>query len=686
ELGEIESALARHPGVREAVVLASAEGSEDRRLVAYVVPERGERGELGAPREAPSLRELRAWAGDALPDYMLPGGLVICESLPLTPSGKVDRRALGRLQVTPGEAGAGAPKAATPPRTALERRLVALFAETLGVAALGVHDDFFELGGNSLRGAILINRLQEELGEIVHVVAIFDMPTVAALAGYLRAHHPQAVARLWGGEPPGETSEPERPEPARRVDAKRVALLRSLVRPLAPLPGPVPRNPRAVFVLSPPRSGTTLLRVMLGGHPRLFAPPELELLSFETLAERQAAFAGRDRFWLEGLVRAVMEARGWGVEEAAAALAAAAEEGVTTLELYGRLQGWLRGRILVDKTPSYALDPAVLARAEAGFEAPFYIHLLRHPHGMIRSFEEAKLDQIFFRREHPFGRRELAELIWLASHENIGELLSRVPAARQHRVRFEDLVQDPEGVLRGLCASLGLAYEPAMARPYEGRRERMTDGLHAESRMLGDVKFHGYRQVEPGTAERWREGLAEDFLGEPTWKMAATFGYSGEGEALSPAAAPAKAAAQIWLPLQPVSRAGVLPLSFAQERLWFLDRLEPGSAAYNISSGVRLRGALDPGSFARALSEVVRRHEALRTSFAESPGQPMQVVSPPAPLPLPRVDLGGLPAARQEPLLRSLAAAEERRPFDLTRGPLVRSTLVRLAAREHALL
>ncbi|HZF07417.1 MAG TPA: amino acid adenylation domain-containing protein, partial [Thermoanaerobaculia bacterium] len=658
ELGEIEAVLARHPAVREAVVLASAEVGEDRRLVAYVVAE---------PGAAPSLRELRSWAGGSLPEYMLPSGLVFLTALPLTPNRKVDRKALLRLSApSPGER-----PAPVAPRTALERHLAARFAETLQVGAVGIEDDFFELGGNSIRGAVLINRLQEDLGEIVHVVAIFDAPTVADLARYLAAQHSQAVARGWGRASLGEEREQETVAPRRRVDREQAAALRALVRPLAPLPRPVPRSRRAIFVLSPPRSGSTLLRVMLGGHSGLFAPPELELLSFTTLAERREAFAGRDSFWLEGLVRAVMEARGWSAERAEAALAAAERE-ATTLELYAQLQGWLGERTLVDKTPSYALDPAVLARAEEGFDEPFYIHLVRHPLGMIRSFEEAKLDQIFFRRDHPFERCELAELIWLVSHENIVEHLSGVPAKRQHRIRFEDLVRDPEGVLQGLCHALGLEYVPAMARPYEGLRERMTDGIHTESRMLGDVKFHEHRQIEPRVAESWRQSLAEDLLGDLTWELAAALGYRREARARLPARA--------WRPGE------ARPLSFAQERLWFLEQLRPGSPLYNLPLALDLRGPLSWRALARSLAALAVRHEALRTTFRLVHGRPVQAVATPAAAALPVVDLRPLPTAVRDAAIVGLATEERSRPFDLARGPLVRAVLLRSEADRHTVL
>ncbi|MEA2693436.1 MAG: hypothetical protein QOJ16_2823, partial [Acidobacteriota bacterium] len=681
ELGEIEAVLLRHPGVREAVVLAREEAGQERRLVAFIVADRpGDR----AVAPALTLAELRQFTARWLPDYMLPAGLAVLSALPLSPSGKVDRRALLRLAV---ESPAADDSSSAAPRTALERYLASLWREALGrdpSASLGHDDDFFALGGNSISGAVLINRLQEEIGEIVHVVAIFDAPTISRLAAYLAAEHREAVARRWGEESLGELAGNEG-EGARgaRVTEERVTELRGRVRPLGPPMPPVggtvsAKNPRVVFVLSPPRSGSTLLRVMLGGHPRLFAPPELELLSYRTLAERRQAFSGRDNFWLEGAIRAVMEARDCSAEAAAEQIEGLEREGLGTRDLYRRLQGWLGERLLVDKTPSYALDPAILARAEEEFAEPFYIHLIRHPHGMIRSFEEAKLDQIFFRdREPPFARRELAELIWLVSHRNISTFLAGVPRERWHEVRFEALTGDPEGTLEALCAALGLTYEPAMARPYEdrpaSRSSRMTDGLHAESRMLGDVKFHTYRGVERQVADRWREDLPEDFLGAPTWDLAVALGYPRLSH---------------WARIEPrrLDDRSAAPLSFAQQRLWFLDQLEPGSAAYNIPAALIARGTLSPAVLARTLSEVVRRHEALRTVFVVGDSEPVQRIAAGGEVALPAVDLTRLGAAEREGEARRLAVAEARRPFDLAAGPLLRAALLLVAAKEQVIL
>jgi amino acid adenylation domain-containing protein len=139
-------------------------------------------------------------------------------------------------------------------------------------------------------------------------------------------------------------------------------------------------------------------------------------------------------------------------------------------------------------------------------------------------------------------------------------------------------------------------------------------------------------------------------------------------------------------PLVRAARAEAPPLSFAQQRLWFLDRLEPGSALYNLPVVLRLAGPLDAAALERAVDEVFRRHEALRTAFTEGRGdEPRQVVAPFQPAGLPRIDLSGLPAVAARAEAERLAAREALRPFDLARGPLARASLLRLGVREHRL-
>jgi amino acid adenylation domain-containing protein len=138
--------------------------------------------------------------------------------------------------------------------------------------------------------------------------------------------------------------------------------------------------------------------------------------------------------------------------------------------------------------------------------------------------------------------------------------------------------------------------------------------------------------------------------------------------------------------LGPIRRDSDLPLSFAQERLWFLDRLDPESPTYNLPVAWRLKGELSVPALHTAFAEVVRRHEALRTVFDDSPGTPIQVVLPPAGPSLPVVDLRGLPEPQRLSEARRLTAVEGRRPFDLRRGPLMRPILLAAGEREHVLI
>ncbi|MFJ3217879.1 amino acid adenylation domain-containing protein [Kitasatospora sp. NPDC086801] len=154
---------------------------------------------------------------------------------------------------------------------------------------------------------------------------------------------------------------------------------------------------------------------------------------------------------------------------------------------------------------------------------------------------------------------------------------------------------------------------------------------------------------------------------------------------LAGAEAPAPEAAASTA-LRPVDRSRPLPMSFAQQRMWFLYEFDPESVGYNSSFALRLRGDLDRAALHRALSAVVDRHEALRTTYDQVDGVPVQVPHPSVDIPLPVVEAGGgTPEEREEELLR-LVREEAGRPFDLRTGPVLRTLLVRLSDREHVLV
>jgi hypothetical protein len=129
-----------------------------------------------------------------------------------------------------------------------------------------------------------------------------------------------------------------------------------------------------------------------------------------------------------------------------------------------------------------------------------------------------------------------------------------------------------------------------------------------------------------------------------------------------------------------------IPLSYAQEQLWFLDQLEPGSSAYNIASAIRLSGELNVTALERSIVEILRRHESLRTSFPTENDQPIQRIAPTPVFTLRTVELITTPEEQRETNVQKLTSEEASHPFDLANGPLLRSTLVKLKPQEHLLL
>ena len=125
----------------------------------------------------------------------------------------------------------------------------------------------------------------------------------------------------------------------------------------------------------------------------------------------------------------------------------------------------------------------------------------------------------------PFQPRQLAELIWTLSHRNITEFLSTVPEERWVRLSFEELVKDPTGRMKELCKGLEIPFHPAVVEPYENLAYKMTDGIYTESTPMGDPGFLAHGRIDPSAANAWTVSPTAPPLGDPTWELAASFGY-----------------------------------------------------------------------------------------------------------------------------------------------------------------
>ena len=210
ELGEIEVALERLPAIRDAVVVLREDQTGDKRLVAYLLSD-----------EPPQPGELRAYLRDRLPEYMVPAAFVALDALPLSPNGKVDRNALPR----PVEEPTDDRGSFVPPRTANELLLAEIWQDVLHLERVGVHDNFFDLGGHSLLMAKVHNRLVEVVSRRVTMIDLFQYPTIASLARHLDglgvAALPEPEDAVAVGAPAGES-------PRRRVE-DRVARQRDAI-------------------------------------------------------------------------------------------------------------------------------------------------------------------------------------------------------------------------------------------------------------------------------------------------------------------------------------------------------------------------------------------------------------------------------------------------------------------------
>jgi hypothetical protein len=268
------------------------------------------------------------------------------------------------------------------------------------------------------------------------------------------------------------------------------------------------------FVLGVPRSGTTLLRVMLAGHPGLFAPPEMVMAPFSTMAERKGFLDAR--FWEKGGLRlALMNLRGCDADEARALEASL--DGVTVEEAYAWLIAQLGGRMLVDKCPHLAFQMEWMERLEQRFREPRYLWIQRHPGSVIRSLQNMPMAEVMLQ-----GFGGSAEEAWIRLNTNIRGFLSRIPRERQAVVVYEDLVRDPRAALEPACRAMGVPFDPALLTPYEG--DRMRDGQKG-ARAIGDPNMAGRGRIEPELATRWLDGWDPASASPALRTLASELGY-----------------------------------------------------------------------------------------------------------------------------------------------------------------
>lgn len=469
-----------------------------------------------------SSEQISNYLAERLPDCMIPSTWVEVESFHLTPSGKIDRECLPHP---------------VRPRTrkeqsgyTFETELLEIWRQVLRRPDIGIHDGFFDFGGDSLMGIELVGRVQNLVGEIVYILTLYEAPTVARFAKRLIELHPETIWEKYKVAPAAQKHDP-------LINAAKIIRFKQLCCPepatdMSIDPKLPQEKPRASFVLGAPRSGTTLLRVILNGHPKLFSPPALYMLQFQSLRQRSETFQAEYSFWKEGALSALMHAGDGSFGAASLHMKTMEDEDYSVPDFYNELNRMLGNRHLIDKTANYAISLSLLQSMERIFHKPRYIYLARHPGAAIYSFGKSSLDQLFYSRlphlreldPKPFTARELAELVWLNSNSNIQEFLSMIPDDRKRTIRYEDLVKDPGAVIADVCSLLEIDYGSEMLRVYDDSNTRMTQGP-GKSIMAGDPKFHQHKSISQSSIDTWRNYINEDQISQATWELADNLGY-----------------------------------------------------------------------------------------------------------------------------------------------------------------
>jgi pimeloyl-ACP methyl ester carboxylesterase/acyl carrier protein len=390
--------------------------------------------------------------------------------------------------------------------TYLKREL----AGELGVdeAEIDVHATLAEMGLDSLMIMGITSTIKDDFDLQVYPREVYVRPTIAALAQYLADQWDRLGESRAGTHGNGNGN-----GATRSTDALQ------RYQPAARPPSSGPPIANTTFILTAPRSGSTLLRVMLAGHPQLFSPPELHLLPFDDMGQRRELLA--NSYLGEGLTRALMESCDMDAAQAGEQLAAWAQQRLPVDQVYRELVRAVAPRLLIDKSPTYTSRPEILQRAETWFDQPKYVFLVRHPLAVIESLVRMRMDKLLGQSvDDPYG---WAEQVWRNANRNVRDFLQTVPDERCLVLRYETLVTSPSAEMERVAAFLEVPYDDALLEPYA--QGRMTDAATGRAAPIDDPNFLTRRRIDPALAEAWRNVRLPRPLTADTRRLARHLGY-----------------------------------------------------------------------------------------------------------------------------------------------------------------
>jgi 3-oxoacyl-(acyl-carrier-protein) synthase/aryl carrier-like protein len=352
-----------------------------------------------------------------------------------------------------------------------------------------------EYGLDSILGMTLVKKIEQKLNMPIYVNELLQHDSIDKLSIYLEK---ESTEKTTAARP--DLTLPL-PATAEKEDGEKLT------------------SP-AVFLLSTPRSGSTLLRAMLMGNTHLFAPPELHLLNFSNLKERKLLLGNTGLG--DGLIETIKTLKNISIEEAKAWLEQEESRSLPVKELYRKIQEMTNDMMLVDKSPSYASDINVLRKAEKQFANARYVFLVRHPYAVMESIVRNRFHKFIPGNETDPDKN--AENIWYTFNKNIVDFVTELPAGKAITVYYEDLIANPKATLTAITDFLQIPFEDSMLNPYEGNK--LIKGLHDNSVSVGDPNFLKHNTVKKEFSSSWKSAYKVlPVLNPATKDFASALGY-----------------------------------------------------------------------------------------------------------------------------------------------------------------
>jgi amino acid adenylation domain-containing protein/non-ribosomal peptide synthase protein (TIGR01720 family) len=711
ELGEIEAALSHHPAVRDAVVTAVGEPRGDRRLVAYVVPSQESAPVHDAAAETEQVAQWRALFDEtygasqtAAPTFDIAGwkssygGDIPAVEMGRWVAGAVERiLALRPKRVLEIGCGTGlllfrvASSCELYQGTDLSEEALVSIRRQMEAGGLdlpqvrlaqAMADDFSGVEPGSF-DLVVINSVIQYFPDVHYLLRVLS-GAVSAVApgGHVFIGDVRDLPTLQAFHASIELAQasPDLPrEMLRRRVEHRMAHEEELV--VAPdlflsLSRSLPVR-RAAAELKHGRDGNELVKYRYDVTLEVGAPePAAELLwlgweeiggSLEALRARWQA-GGGERLGVRGIPNARLAAD-LAALAGLAESAAAPEAGADPEELWSLAAELGRAAaITVSGAAGLAAFDAVLWSPVAGDPHPLWSDPDPSPdvarHALANDPLRPKLARTLVPELRTYLRGKLPEYMV----PPVFVLLDRLPLTANGKVDRGALPAPgvDSATARGESVAPRTATEQAVAEVWS--QVLRVEGVGAEDNFF-DLGGHSLLAIQ--VLSRLRQILEVEIPIHLLFEKPTVAGLAQQIDTLRQATAATDSGR-----LRRAPRDQRLPPSFSQRRLWFLDRLVPGNAFYNIPTGIRMKGRVDLGALAAALNEIVQRHESLRTTFAEAEGQPFQVIAPELHVELPWIDLRALPEEHAEAEVLRLTAQEAQQSFDLAAGPLLRAIAV----------